>query len=283
MKNGIPNYNEIVFTKEQKEEIVKLYVEDKLSTTKIGKIMGCNYNKICRILDEFGIKRVNNGQRKYHLNENYFDNIDTPNKAYVLGLFFADGCNFPPKGTAFISLQESDKKLLENISKEIESNNPLKTIDQSNRKSEKNYSYNNMCTLNMNSRHLCSSLEKLGAVRNKSLVLEFPDIPEELYSHFLRGYYDGDGSVYRYIKNENNKRITLTITSTENFCKRVKEIVEKELGIYCGIYDASCHNGITKVASLSGTSAVKLMDWMYKDADLYLQRKYDRYIEYTAA
>lgn len=283
MKNGIPNYNEIIFTKEQKEKIVKLYVENKLSTTKIGKIMGCNYNKICHILDEFGIKRVNNGQRKYHLNEKYFDNIDTPNKAYVLGLFFADGCNFPPKGTACISLQESDKKLLEDISKEIESNNPLKIIDQSNRKSEKNYSYNNMCTLNMNSRHLCNSLEKLGAVRNKSLVLEFPNIPKDLYSHFVRGYYDGDGSVYRYIKNENNKRITLTITSTENFCEKIKDIVEKELGIYCGIYDASCHNGITKVASITGTSAIKLMNWMYKDADLYLQRKYDRYIEYTAA
>lgn len=35
MKNGIPNYNEIIFTKEQKEEIVRLYVEEKLSTTKI--------------------------------------------------------------------------------------------------------------------------------------------------------------------------------------------------------------------------------------------------------
>lgn len=140
-----------------------------------------------------------------------------------------------------------------------------------------------MCTLNMNSRHLCNSLEKLGAVRNKSLVLEFPNIPKDLYSHFVRGYYDGDGSVYRYIKNENNKRITLTITSTENFCEKIKDIVEKELGIYCGIYDASCHNGITKVASITGTSAIKLMNWMYKDADLYLQRKYDRYIEYTAA
>ena len=40
---------------------------------------------------------------------------------------------------------------------------------------------------------------------------------------------------------------------------------------------------ITKVASLSGSSAIKLLDWMYADADLYLQRKYDRYIEYTAA
>lgn len=283
MKNGIPNYNEIIFTKQQKEEIVKLYIQDRLSTPKIGQLMGCNYGKICRVLDEYDIKRMHNGVRKYYLNEAYFDQIDTPNKAYVLGLFFADGSNFPPKGTACISLQESDKKLLEDIKKEIKSNNPLRLIDQSKRKSEYNYSYNNMYALNMNSVHICKSLEKLGAVRNKSLVLEFPDIHPDLYSHFIRGYYDGDGSVYRYVKNENNRRITLTITSTENFCKKIKEITETMLGIYCGIYDASCHNGITKVASFSGTSAVKLMDWMYKDAEMYLQRKYDRYIEYTVA
>lgn len=129
MRNGIPNYNEIIFTQEQKEKIVKLYTEDKLSTPKIGKIMGCNYNKICSILDEFEIKRTDNGKRKYTLNEEYFDFIDTPNKAYVLGLMCADGCNYPPKQTAFISLQESDRELLEKIKIEIGSNQPLKIID----------------------------------------------------------------------------------------------------------------------------------------------------------
>lgn len=282
MKNGIPNYNEIVFTKEQKEEIVDMYVNQKLSTPKIGKIMGCNYQKICSVLDEFNIKRVNNGLRKYKINEAYFDNINTPNKAYVLGLMFADGCNFPPKCTAFISLQESDKELLEKIRSEIGSDKPLKIIDYSKRH-DNGHSYNNMCTLEMYSKHICESLEKLGVIQNKSLKLEFPNISEELYSHFLRGYFDGDGSIYQQVKNENNKKITLTFTSTENFCKKIKEIVENNLGIYCGIYDASCHNGITKVASLSGTSAKKLLHWMYKDADLYLQRKYDRYKQYTAA
>lgn len=282
MKNGIPNYNEIVFTEKQKEEIVNMYVNKKLSTTKIGKFFGCSYQKICNILDEYNIKRIHNGVRKYKLNEHYFDNIDTPNKAYILGLIYADGCNFPPKCTAFISLQESDRELLEKIRNEMDIEKELEIIDYSNRH-DNGYSYTNMCTLKMYSSHICKTLENLGVVRNKSLILKFPDIPEELYSHFVRGYYDGDGSVHRYIKNENNKRITLTITSTENFCNKIKEIIERKLGIYCGIYDASCHNGITKVVSLSGTSAVKFMDWMYQNADIYLQRKYDRYIEYTTA
>lgn len=283
MKNGIPNYNEIVFTKEQKDEIVRLYTKEKLSTPKIGKIMGCSYNKICHILDEFGIQRVNNGVRKYKINEEYFDCIDTPNKAYILGLMCADGCNFPPKHTAFISLQESDVDLLKQIRTELNSDQPIRIIDQSNRCSENNYSYNNMCTLNMYSAHICRSLEKLGVVRNKSLILEFPIISSELYSHFIRGYFDGDGSLYQYVKNENNKSIRITFTSTEKFCEKLKEILENTLGIYCGMYDASCHNGVTRVLSITGSASVKVLDWMYKDAELYLQRKYDRYLKYTAA
>ena len=72
-------------------------------------------------------------------------------------------------------------------------------------------------------------IREFSIVRNKSLILEFPNIDEKLYPHLLRGYFDGDGSLYQYVKNENNKRITLTFTSTEQFCKKIKEIVEKNL------------------------------------------------------
>ena len=283
MKDGIPNYNEIVFTKTEKDKIVELYTKDNLSTPIIGKMMGCNYQKICSILDEYGIKRTNKCRRKYSLNENYFDDINTPNKAYILGLMYADGCNFPPKSTSNISLQESDKELLEKIKIEIESTQPLKFIDQSNR-NDNGYSYNNMCTLNMYSKHVCETLTKLGVIQNKSLLLEFPNISSNLYSHFIRGYFDGDGSLYMYKKSNGNVHITITYTSTEKFCKKLKEIIEKELGINCGIYDASCHNGITKVASITGVKhPLKVLNWMYKDAELYLQRKYDKYIDYMNA
>lgn len=114
-------------------------------------------------------------------------------------------------------------------------------------------------------------------IPNKSLDLKFPDISPLLYPHFIRGYFDGDGSIYI---NKQKHRITVTITSTKQFCEKIKDITEKELGIFCGIYDASCHNGITKVNSMSGKSAVKFLDWIYKDADLYMERKYNKYCEY---
>ena len=126
--------------------------------------MGCNYQKICSILDEYGIKRTNKCRRKYSLNENYFDDINTPNKAYILGLMYADGCNFPPKSTSNISLQESDKELLEKIKIEIESTQPLKFIDQSNR-NDNGYSYK-MCIRDRNNSYNQYSKRQKNSVRN---------------------------------------------------------------------------------------------------------------------
>lgn len=72
MKNGIPNYNEIIFTKDEKDKIVELYIKDELSTPKIGLIMGCNYGKICSVLDEYGIKRKKQRTKKIFFKRKLF-------------------------------------------------------------------------------------------------------------------------------------------------------------------------------------------------------------------
>ncbi len=179
-----------------------------------------------------------------------------------------------------MSLQEEDRDILEKIRIELKSDKPLEFLDYSN-KHDFGYSYKNQYRLLFFSSHMCATLKSIGMVPNKSLVLKFPDIPEHLFSHFIRGYYDGDGSIYRHIKTENNKPITITITSTNDFCQSIKEICENTLDLHPSIYDASCHNGVTKVLTFSGRNICKkFLDWLYADADLFLQRKYDRYVEY---
>jgi hypothetical protein len=86
-----------------------------MSTTVIGEKFGLGYMTICKLLDSMGIKRRKNGMRRYELNENYFDVIDSHDKAYILGFLFADGCNNPKKYTISISLQEEDKDILEKM------------------------------------------------------------------------------------------------------------------------------------------------------------------------
>jgi len=58
-------------------------------------------------------KSVSQAQRKYSLNENYFDEIDTSNKAYILGFLYADGYNNRINNTVVLSLFKQDREILE--------------------------------------------------------------------------------------------------------------------------------------------------------------------------
>lgn len=150
-----PRYNEIIFSKTQKQQIVNLYTNTNASTVKIGKIFNCSHKKIAKILDEFGIERKGK-HRKYALNEKYFDEIDEPNKAYILGFLFADGYNSYSKGSITLSLQEDDFDILESIRKELKSENPLKFLDYS-QKNDFGYHYKNQYKLSLNSIHMCEN------------------------------------------------------------------------------------------------------------------------------
>lgn len=281
MKNGKPNYNEKVFTKNEIKDIIDSYINKNESSVKIGKRYNVNHKVILKVLHNNDInvdqKRF---VRKYNLDEHYFDVIDTQDKAYILGLLYADGSNNISKSTISISLQEEDKELLEEIKSTINSEKPLEYIDYSN-KNDFGYHYKNQYRLLLFSSHMCKVLQKIGMIPNKNLKLVFPNIDKSLYKHFIRGYFDGDGSVVQQIRNDNNRPVLVTITSTESFCNTISDIIKNELNINSCITDASCKNGITKVLSISGRNVCKtFLDWIYDDANLFLERKYNRYLDY---
>lgn len=266
---------------QEKEQIIDMY-KNGMSITQIGEKLKIYHKLVSKVLEENNIQRVNNNKRIYKLNEHYFDKIDSPNKAYILGFFYADGCNMIDKCTVAMSLEETDKEILEKIRLEMESERELEFINQSKRKDKNtNYKYKDMWRLLLFSSHLCHVLNNLGMVPNKSLQLEFPEwLDKKLYSHFIRGYFDGDGSLCIYQKNNGKYQPLLSITSTDNFCQKCLEIMRNKLNIGGGIYDASSHNNITKVLSISGfVQLEKILNWLYKDAELYMKRKHDIYIK----
>jgi hypothetical protein len=133
--------------------------------------------------------------RKYDFNENYFNELKTHEQAYILGFIYADGYNRED----MLELDQKEERLdiLENINKALKSNYPIKSYSPG------------IYRLCFSSKKLCSNLTKLGAVRNKSLILTFPKfIPDELMSSFILGYFDGDGCVWNgkrkkmWVKNE---------------------------------------------------------------------------------
>ena len=128
--------------------------------------------------------------RKYTLNINYFDNINSEEKAYFLGFLYADGHNQKTKGTVRLILSKKDDNILKKFAYLVETNNPIKynviTI--------KGKKYDS-AGLYMNSVHMCKKLESYGMTQKKSLTVEFPYINNKYLHHFIRGYFDGDGSI----------------------------------------------------------------------------------------
>lgn len=280
-KNGKPNYNEVIFTDEELNDIVNMYL-DGMSSVKIGKQYNTSHKIILKALRKRNVEiDPTKFTRKYCIDESYFDVIDTEQKAYILGFLYSDGSINPSKATISLSLQEEDKKILEQIRHELNSGKPLEYLDYSN-KHDFGYTYKNQYRLLVFNAHMCKELENKGVIQNKSLKISFPNwLREDLVPHFVRGVYDGDGSVYRSIKSENNHAVIVTITATESFCISLRKICNETIGIDPKIYDASCHNGITKVFTISGRNIAKtFLDWIYKDATIYLERKYQRYLDY---
>lgn len=210
----------------------------------------------------------------YHFNEHYFDKIDSQDKAYILGLLWADGHNRVNKGGVILELQEDDKELLEKINNVTENERPLRKVALSN----KNPSWKDQYNLLWQSKYLSNLLNDYGMCQRKSLVLEFPKwLNEELYPHFIRGYMDGDGCVC-YMKQRH--KIQVSMVGTRMFLEHVQKICAN-IGIKSYItHDNRTNKVICQLAIVSNTSVTMFLNWIYEDANLKMERKYNKYQQF---
>ena len=195
----------------------------------------------------------------------YFDNIDTEEKAYWLGFLFADGA-ITKYNTSYdieFSLKKDDAEHVQKYANAIEKYK----ISKSN--------YRARCIVG--SKHMFETLEKYGCTRKKSLTLKFPDLniffKKDLIKHFIRGYIDGDGCI-SYINKEHTK-MCVSILGTENFLNGIQTYLNTN-------YKLSLNNknqNVTKVLTFTGKNAYNILKYLYKDATIYLERKYKRYCE----
>lgn len=271
------------------EEAIKLYEQD-YSYLKIGKILGVDRKKVSKILQQNGynpkysfettggVTREKKVWRKYSFNENYFETIDTEHKAYWLGFLYADGYVNSKKSSFELRVQESDLKHLEKFRDDIEGNMPIrlttKTVDN---KTYKGYS------IQVNSVKFKNDLIKQGCLENKSLILKFPtenQVPKDLIHHFIRGYIDGDGSyVLKKNKYVGKKKTTISysisveIAGTYDFCEGYIKALKLHKNT---IHPLHKENDITKRVLYSGPYGLQIINTIYNDATIYLDRKYEK-------
>ena len=264
-------------------KIISLYLSGK-DTYQTAEECECSQTFVRNTLKRHYIPRrtTQSYTVKYIPNEKFFDTIDTEEKAYTLGFFYADGNNYV-KGThsyeVSMKLQIEDKPVLERMRNLFSPQTELKLIDNGGHETWKE-GY----LLKINSKVLSEQLTKLGCPPAKSLILTWPKwlTDAELQRHFIRGYFDGDGSLYTK-KPSHTGHIDWgwQITSTNMFCQSVKNIIEQATGVHCSqSLSQPKTNDITTTLSVGGNLQVrKVLGWLYQDATIYLPRKYEKYQE----
>lgn len=263
------------FSQELNNRVIYLY-QSNYTQQQICDALKVSENGIGKILKRNGIKKRSYSEcnRRYALNEHYFDFINTPNKAYILGLLYADGCNYLSHNSITLSLQEEDLPILELIKKELNYEGPIRFVE----KHKNNSKHKNQYILCINDEYMSKQLERLGMVNAKSLKLLWPTfLSEDLIPHFVRGYFDGDGCVW--YDNKRNKCET-QICGTIDFCKNLSAVLSNMSCKNSIKHPKQCNENIVVLQTKGNRSSFKILSWMYKDADLKLDRKYQKYLEF---
>jgi transposase-like protein len=252
-------------TTEKEKQLINYYIMQKLSADKIANLMCINRKTVYATLKKNNIKArtIAQAAMKYSCNENFFELIDTEEKAYWLGALYADGNVSQNKtGSGKIFLSSKDYKWIERFMRSIESTN--KPTREFHKKYQKE-----IWKAQITSTKMFNDLVRLGCIPRKSMIITFPELPSNLISHFIRGYFDGDGTVgiYQNLKKHNWKILKSGICSGS-------ELFLRELVTYLPTKNKNVvFNKSLYVIQLSLKDSILLHDYMYKNANVFLIRK----------
>jgi hypothetical protein len=199
---------------------------------------------------------------KYEFNEDYFEKIDTEDKAYFLGFIVADGS----VNEFRLNISQKEPDILYEFEKFINLSNGVRK-----------HTKRNIFFLNLTSDKLVNDLNNLGIYKNKTMIVKYPDIPKHLEHHFMRGLFDGDGCISIHKKREGSR--DTTDRGQVNICSGSRDFIEKyvdRLNEICGITKNKirCPKGTYNVIDWGSFSDIeKFYELFYKDANIYLERK----------
>lgn len=203
--------------------------------------------------------------------ETFFNNW-SPNMAYILGYFAADGSMYKnPRGSHYISFTSSDLELILTVKRTLKVFNNIEVYQS------KHLNWKLRYTLQIGSKIVFTKLLELGFTPTKSLNLVFPSTPNHLINHFIRGYFDGDGNAYYKLSKRNTrngyvKHLRLSIRcGSKQFLESLREIIKNLYQINPG--SLSYHSKAFSLA-YSGHNVIKLYRFLYPNKSiLYLTRK----------
>lgn len=207
--------------------------------------------------------------RKYNCNDNFFSE-DNELSFYVAGFIAADGClnqhkESPRVSEIIIRLSKNDNIHLENIRKILLSNRPIRNYENK---------YSGVSVLKITSDKMCKDLfEKFNITPRKSKTYIFPNFLKrhELVNHFMRGYFDGDGSFY--IQKQFNEKVCFGLRGTDSFLTDYRSILEKQCDFTIRYNKMPVSGGCCQLGYGGNRNIIKISNFLYNDATIFLNRK----------
>lgn len=273
-----------------KDFLIKEYIENKNSLADIAKICFCSRQYIHKMIKHFKIplrtktkareialnkhkldytRKLKNGKTrkvkpvKHTINKSFFSKW-SEEMAYVLGWLYTDGNLHSGR----ITLGLADKEPLLKVLKLMESNAP---IFYSEEKKFNGVTSGAIYYFQISNIKIYNDLITLGLTPKKSRTITFPKVPETYLRHFVRGCWDGDGSVYISNKNIFAHYVTGSKLFIEILVKKLKSVGLPDRTIYQS-KDTCCY-----YIRYSGKSCIKLFKFFYDGVNesKYLRRKFE--------
>ena len=234
-----------------------------MDAPQIGRTVGCSTSMVYYVLDQAGLERRGRGCD----NSAYFDQIDTPSKAYWLGFISADGCvtGFNSGNPRLvIKLARKDREHLTILHKELQANHPVRDHD------EFSLGKSRPCSsLAVYSPVLVAGLVSQGIVARKTDSLQPWTGAAHLMPHYWRGLIDGDGSI-----TINDKGVYVSFTGSEALVRGFLAWAHETCGTNSQPRQGTAGNGHYWTTQIGGTVRVlRLLAALYDDAPTALTRK----------
>jgi hypothetical protein len=273
-KNGINIKNKFYgrITDEQADDIVGLYETGEYTMNALSKEFNINHATISYYLRKAGLVGKSIIQH-YDCNTDYFEKIDTEEKAYWLGFLYADGNVYITKngGSVYIRIELSslDEDLLKLFLFSIGSNHPIKYRSD-----------NTKVRVCIGSIKMGTDLYNLGCPPHKTYSIEWPSdkiVPQHLKRHFLRGYSDGDGTFYTYKKNPESG-IVFGLCASYRFCEGVRKWLKEQCD--CGMVKIKMRRNIFHIKYSGRCQISRVWHLFYDNATIHLLRKKEAVKQY---
>ena len=214
--------------------------------------------------------------KKHEINFNFFKTL-SPQVAYILGLIAADG-NICHSGRAHtLHLASDDKDIIEKVKLLMDYGGPIHEKKRNNGK----ISY----SLRICDKTIFTDLQNLGITERKSFSIQPPMLSKTLISHYVRGYFDGDGTVFALYNPQYPSHYlgAKFYTASLKMAEYLYIVLRNLLG---DSYKGRVRNYLAHqktnyyVLSLGAGPSKKLFEYMYEGSNgLYINRKYNKFIE----